>query len=479
MTRRLLALLLVVVLLATSVLAASDLQTSVQHYQNSVPQPGYGAEWGVIAICAAGSDAKYGERYWSAIQQTVADYGGVLDSRKYTEYSRVVLAVTAAGHDATDVGGYDLTAALNDAEAVARQGVNGVLYALLALDSGSYSSTQRNGYVDAILAAQLDDGGWALSGTNGDTDVTAIALQALAPYRSSADVTAAVDAGLTRLSKLQKANGGFASYGAENCESNAQVILALCQLDIALDDPRFVKNGNTALDAMQTYRLSNGSYCHLAEGEASGIATEQAMLAMVSLQRIADGLPGVYTLTEGYRSFTDTTTHWAGEDIDKAVQLGLFTAGGKFRPNENMTRGELVAALWKSAGSPSATAEPFSDVPASASYYRATLWGRSTGIMGGVSETSFAPAQTLTRAQLATALWRMAGKPAAANITTYSGAKQFADRNDTPSWAQTAMGWAVKTGLMNGVNNELQPNGLLTRAQAATMLVRYLEMIDQ
>lgn len=431
-----------------------------------------------MAVCAGSSDKSYGEKYWAAIQTYVADCGGVLDTRKYTEYSRVILAVTAAGYDATNVAGYDLTAPLADVDATTKQGINGAIHALLALDAGAYASNVRQKYVNAVLDGQKDDGGWALSGDVGDVDMTAMALQALAPYRSQTAVSKAIDRGLTRLSAQQKDDGSFSSYGVNNCESCAQVILTLCQLELPLDDARFVKNGKTALDAMNSFRLSNGSYRHTADGEASGKATEQALLAMTSLQRLEDGLAGVFTLTDIYPPYTDIIGHWARTNIEAAAEQGLFRTGGRFRPDDTMIRSELVAALWQAAGAPSATGTGYTDVAKTASYHTAAIWAKSAGVMNGVSETSFGPAKNLTRAELATALWRMAGKPAATEVQKLSEAKNFKDVDTVPSWATESMGWAVKTGLMKGANGELRPNDSLTRAEAATMLMRYLEMME-
>lgn len=102
--------------------------------------------------------------------------GGVLHPRKYTEYSRVILALTAIGADPRDVAGYDLLVPLGDFERTIAQGVNGAAFALLALDAGEYeiprnpaAATQatRQMYVDTILARQLPDGGWNLTGGDG------------------------------------------------------------------------------------------------------------------------------------------------------------------------------------------------------------------------------------------------------------------------------------------------------------------------
>jgi len=195
----LMAVLLLIPLLASPAAAASDRQTSIQYYQSAVPSPDYGAEWGVIASCATGGSSSYGSKYWSNIQTTVKDVKGVLDSRKSTELTRVILAITATGNNAAKVSGYDLTAQLTDMDYVTKQGVNGAIFALLALDSGNYKSTMRETLVQYILDAQLDDGGWVLSGKYSDTDMTAMALQALTPYQSREDVRTAIDEGLSRL----------------------------------------------------------------------------------------------------------------------------------------------------------------------------------------------------------------------------------------------------------------------------------------
>lgn len=113
---------------------------------------------------------------------------------------------------------------------------------LIALDSHDYeipkavagkTQTTREALIDAILAAQLSDGGWNVNGNGSDADMTAMAIQALAPYyNSNAKVKSAVDDALKRLSKMQEGNGGYTSWGTANAESVAQVIVALTSLGI-------------------------------------------------------------------------------------------------------------------------------------------------------------------------------------------------------------------------------------------------------
>lgn len=264
----------------------------------------HAANWAVMALCRSEIPLPEGylDGYLTAVEEMLRACDGDLigDTSKFnTEYSRLILALTAAGQNAADFAGYDLTAPLADYDETVRQGINGAAYALLALDSGHYDCPVRQDYVDYILAQQMDDGGWALSTAFGssDTDVTAIVLQALAKYRHLSSVEVAISAGVERLAQLQLEDGGYASMGAENPESCAQVILALCELGISLEDPRFSKDGNTPLDAMLTYQLRSGGFAHLKDNDTPmAVSAYQSMMALVSLQRCEAGSSPFYTM---------------------------------------------------------------------------------------------------------------------------------------------------------------------------------------
>ena len=276
----------------------------------AVSAPRYGSlggEWTVLALARGGADTEtaYFTDYYAALEQTVREANGVLSERKYTEYSRVILALSALRKDARDVAGFDLTLPLGDYEKTAAQGVNGVIYALLALDSRDYpmpqnaaASTQatRQLYVDAILAAQLANGGWSFMGEDADPDLTAMALQALAKYREQSSVQLAANRALVCLSAMQNADGGFSSWGSENAESCAQVLLALNALGLDTDDSRFVKNGHSVLDALLTYQNADGGFCHERGGETNLMASEQAVCALASLVRAERGESSFYRM---------------------------------------------------------------------------------------------------------------------------------------------------------------------------------------
>ena len=278
----------------------------------SVAEPTFGSvggDWLILGLARSGLEIsdEYFETYFQNLSVYTAQQGGVLHAKKYTEYSRVVLAVTAIGKDPLDVGGFNMLLPLADFEQTVFQGINGPIFALLALDSGNYEipeniadSTQatRDLYVDYILNAQLPDGGWSLMGGEPEIDLTAMALQALAKYQDRKDVAEAIEKGLTILSNRQNENGGYQYSTAEqaSCESVAQVIVALTELGISLDDSRFVKNGKTLLDGILQFHQEDGGFSHLVDGETDLLATEQAFYALVAAKRLAEGESSLYNM---------------------------------------------------------------------------------------------------------------------------------------------------------------------------------------
>ena len=286
------------------------------------PQVGtVGGEWAVLGLARSGYPVPTGyfDTYYKNLTQYVTACGGQLHSKKYTEYSRVVLAVTSLGKNARSVAGYDLTQPLGDYDKVIWQGLNGPIWALLALDSGNYPSLEeiRQKYVDYILARQLSGGGWSFNGTDADPDLTCMALQALAKYQDQAVVSGAVQKALTCLSGMQNADGGFSSWGTANAESCAQGIVALMALGLSIDDSRFVKNGKTLLDALLTFYRPGQGFVH-ASGEtaSNAMATEQAFYALAALQRQQAGQGSLYRMTD------DTSS------VEDLIRQGIFRQAG-------------------------------------------------------------------------------------------------------------------------------------------------------
>ncbi|MGE4276333.1 MAG: hypothetical protein AB7E30_04040 [Lawsonibacter sp.] len=296
--RRLLALLLTAALFSSFSVFAQSPQTdwsgaltaAASYVQHTVTNPqvgSVGGEWAVIGLACSGvaTDQAWYDTYLQNLIDTVTEQQGVLSTRKYTEYARVTLALTVLGKDPRDVGGYDLLAPLEDAAKTTTQGINGAIFALIALDSGDYDvpSDLRGQYLQMILSGQLSDGGWSLSGDQADPDVTAMALQALAPYsHGDAAVQTALSLGLTRLKAL------LAAGSLSALESYAQTIIALCALDIQPDQ--------NLLAEFLSFQLADGSFSHTKGGPSNPMASEQGLCALAALARQEAGASSLYDM---------------------------------------------------------------------------------------------------------------------------------------------------------------------------------------
>lgn len=249
-----------------------------------------GGEWLVFALARSGRIGEasgYFADYYKNIEETVRENGrAVLNERKPTENARLVIALSGIGRDAARVAGCNLIEPLCEIGRASKQGVNGAAYALLALDCSGSGAQTKSILADMLLEKQTAEGGWSASGSGVDTDLTAIALTALAPYEKA---ETAVKKGVDALSERQLENGGFDSCGNANAESVSQVIIALSALGInAAADERFIKNENSALSALLKFYTGKG-FSHLSGGEANEMATEQAALALCAYDRFLKG----------------------------------------------------------------------------------------------------------------------------------------------------------------------------------------------
>ena len=263
-----------------------------------------GGEWMVIGLARSGRTVPAG--YYDNVVKYVkanADANERLHPTKVTDNARVILALTAIGKDVTNVGGHNLLKGLDNMDYVQAQDINGPIFTLIALDSHNYPTmgdVTREKLIQVILDAQLPGGGWNLSAENADPDMTAMAIQALAPYyKTNETVKAAVDKALEALSALQRTDGGFDSWGTVNSESCAQVIVALTALGIdPTADSRFVKNGHTVLDALAGFYVTGGGFRHTAGGERNDMATEQGYYALAAYYRFANTQTRLYDMSD-------------------------------------------------------------------------------------------------------------------------------------------------------------------------------------
>ena len=288
------------------------LKKALANIKKKVPTPQVGStngEWAVLGL--ARGNASVTNSYYDGYYDRVVAYvkaninsKGQLDSNKSTENSRIVLALTAIGEDPTSVGGRNLLTALNDLTYVKKQGSNGPIWALIAVDSGNYEYTKREQLIEAILADRTDDGGWTYGEGGADADMTAMAIQALAPYNDDEHPTvkSAISTALKLLSGMQNDDGGFSSMGYRNCESAAQVVVALSALGLdANTDSRFVKNGHSVLENLLTYEQADGSFWHLIDGSGNAnnqMSAEQGTYALVAYDRYVKNKNSLYDMTD-------------------------------------------------------------------------------------------------------------------------------------------------------------------------------------
>lgn len=298
------------------------LERTLDYIYRHTPDPTigtFGGEWSIIALSGGeyGVASGYYDKYYENVVNTLKENDGILSGdRKYTEYSRVIMGLSAIGRDATNVGGYNLVEKLANFDKVKSQGVNGVIFALIALDTKGYETSDpdiRQKYINEILANEISGGGFDFMGVSADPDMTAMALQALTPYRDDLKVDAVVKRGVAILSKLQESNGGLSSWGSNNSESVAQTIIALCGMGIDPNsDSRFVKNGHSLLDALLTFEAKDGGFMHVQAGAstgggaeggvADGMATDQAALALLAYQRMTGGKAPIYNNRVGSKT---------------------------------------------------------------------------------------------------------------------------------------------------------------------------------
>ena len=173
---------------------------------------------------------------------------------------------------------------------------------------------------------------------------------------------------------------------------------------------------------------------------------------------------------------------WYYKSIVYAVSNGLMNGVGdsKFEPEEGMTRAMLVTVLWRYEGSPKQRPSTFSDVRRGQWYSEAVSWAAKNGIVTGVGDNKFEPDTQITREQIATILYRYAQKKRA-DTSARGSLSAFPDNGKVNGWAKTALQWCVGEGLIGGTNENgrvyLDPQGTATRAQVATILMRYIEKL--
>lgn len=493
-----------------------------------------GGEWTVIGLARSGYDVpdEWFEAYYDNLEEYTIKKEGVLHKKKYTDYSRVILALSAIGGDPSDVAGYDLLRPLGDFDKTIWQGINGPIWALIALDSRDYDvpvneaaavQATRDAYIAEILRRQLNDGGFSLTGgkteatknESADADITGMALQALAKYRSREDVKAAIDKALTCLSKMQASDGSFSSYNTSNVESVVQVIVALNELGIALDDSRFVKNGNGLVDNMLSYYVKGNGFVHTLDGEGGAdlMSTEQAFYGLVSIQRAMEGENTLYDMTDAKarirmagktetdapqgltgkheavkiqpvieaKTFGDVKGYKNQKAIEALASRNIISGKGedKFDPNATMTRAEFAAIVVNSLGLELQTTDQFMDVPQNKWFAGFVGAANAYGIVSGRSENTFDPNGTITKQEAAAMVVNAAKLCGLDTEMTAAEAQnilsQFPDYTKSAAWARTFLGFCYDQDILSQDDMTMEPTKAVKRCEIAEMLYRMMD----
>lgn len=276
------------------------IEKTVEQTIEAAPSPVHDSiygEWSVINAARSGVlvPQSWFDEYYANLSAALKEADGVLSTTKNTEYSRTIIAVSAIGKDPANVAGYNLFSHYMTMDEVTKQGLPGAIFALIALDCKDYSLPEgsevtREALVDYILENEYEGGGWAIIGDSADVDVTAQALQALAPHTNDERVASAAERAVNLLSERQNDDGGFYAWQGINSQTTAQVIIALTSLGIdPRTDERFIKSGGWTGSFLMKYYLGDGTFCHTLGNGADAMATDQCLQALISLELSDNG----------------------------------------------------------------------------------------------------------------------------------------------------------------------------------------------
>ena len=509
------------------------LEDTAQYLYKTVmnPQVGsIGGEWAVLGLARSGYDVpeEYYQNYYKNVEEYVNACKGNLHNKKYTEYSRLIVTLTSIGKNPGNVAGYNLLTPLGDYEKTIWQGMNGPIWALIALDSGNYDMPQnsnakvqatREMYIERILNCQLSDGGWSLFGGTAaqesgdgisDPDITGMALCALSKYQDDEKVKTAIEKALDCMSERQNENGGFSSWNTENSESCVQMIVALCELGIPLTDTRFVKNGNTMLDSLLRFYVEGNGFLHTYDGSGSNLmSTEQAFYGIVAVKRATDGKNSLYRMSDAIhvsemknettiglpeknpdikkmniialgKTFPDISAHLNQPAIESLASRGIITGKteDRFEPDGTMTRAEFATIIARGLGLPQMSVANFKDVTANDWFYNYVGTAYNYGIIKGVSESEFNPNGTITREEAAVMVTRAAKlcgmDTEMGTLAVRDSLAQFIDYVKASDWSQSSLAFCFSEGILDDSVMDIKPKEAVTRAEIASMLYNML-----
>ncbi len=277
-----------------------------------------GTEWYIIAL------SKYGKYDFTSYKKALNEYLSENEIGSASSRLKFALALVATGEKNSEF----ITDFLENS--VGEQGIMSLIFGLHILNNNySCKKYSLKSLTDELISLQSADGGWSLTGTNSDVDITAMTVQALAPqYNTNSAVRKTIDEAVVFLSLRQNENGTYSSYGVSNPESISQVIIALSALGIDSEkDERFIKNSKNLFDALESFRSADGGYFHQYGKGTDPTATVQVFCAAVAYKNMKDGESPFYIFGQKENATSSgqkeeavtTTTAKKTENIEKIV----------------------------------------------------------------------------------------------------------------------------------------------------------------
>lgn len=467
---------------------------------------GVDSEWEAIGLARAGAQvpSNYNEKFLEHLQDQVISQSGK-GRMKITDVERLAMAAVAIGKNPTNIDGkgfnliekiYNSEPWTTGADSLTFQGNNGIIFALIALDSKGFeipnhAKWTREKLVAELLKYQKDDGSWSLSSsTTGATsfDITAMALTALAPYGNQASTKQAIDKAVRFLSEAQDSEGGFneAFVGGISSEATSQVIIGLTANGIDPRSEQFTKQEVNLIDHLLSFQSEDGGFKHTSEDRSSnGMATEQALQALVAVDLYMKGEGSLYDftgqiITPNPIEFTDVKGTWAEEFIGQAVQLGIVKGypDGSFKPNNQLTRAQSVSILVRALDLKTSESAPFNDIGGYAAETQAEIAAAYKYGLIVNPNGKFNPSNKVTRAQMALMLHRAYTFKTGTNYTAEKQAP-YSDFGNYDAETVNAISMLYELGIATGSNGKYNPSNPTTRAHAAKMLVNYFEELKE
>ena len=422
------------------------------------------------------------------------------DLRRWTDFQRVTLALTALGEDATDFRGHDLTQTYRTFVPVAeRHALNRTInvdtFALIALQTRPYEG-QTNQFLQTLISAQRADGSFGLAGNVSsplDLDTTAMAITALAPafHDNHPQAVQAVNAALAFL-REQTFN---------DPESVSQMIVALTALG-----QEFAEEAHYYVNLLLLwFDTQSGAFRRPSISSPINLmATEQAAYALVSYWRLVSGMTALYDMGDMFygpqanrhahvqrvpilnpgTSFSDTNTHPNRNAIEALGARGIILGreNNTFAPNDTMSRAEFATIVTRALGVPTQSqTSHFQDVGNSTWYTHFIQTAFYYQLINGTSPTTFYPHGTITHQEAAVMVTRAARL---AGLNTRTGEanvqfllSQFHDGQQIAPWARLEMTFLYQAGILSASTN-MQPLRAITRGEIAQMLYLMLDQAD-